>query len=345
MISGYIKTPIGDIPQVETRLNSKDILGAIKVRWLIGRDNYMVKPGLYAVGNPTKDSNVFVSANYKLSFDHVRKNLAGRDAWILVLDTKGVNVWCAAGKGTFGTHELVKRIEETQLRKVVNHHRLILPQLGATGVSAHLVRQLTKSESEKGFNVVWGPIKAADIKPFLKNNYKATTEMRRVTFTMAERTKLLPVDIVYAGKKLLGAFVLIFLVSGFSQTGYSITDAWYTSLPSILYIVLAYFTGILLTPILLPYIPFRMFALKGLITGIFLFIALHLGNYMANSIYAILAWVMLLPAISSFMAMNFTGGSTFTSLSGVKKEMKIFVPIQITMAIFGLAFYIINLLR
>ena len=73
--------------------------------------DYRVEPGLYAVGSPTADSPVLVSANYKMSFDRLRSALPGVDAWILVLDTKGINVWCAAGKGTFGTDELVRRIE------------------------------------------------------------------------------------------------------------------------------------------------------------------------------------------------------------------------------------------
>ena len=65
--------------------------------------NYKVDPGLYAIGNPNERSPVLVTANYKMSFDNLREALPGRDAWILVLDTRGINVWCAAGKGTFGT--------------------------------------------------------------------------------------------------------------------------------------------------------------------------------------------------------------------------------------------------
>ena len=82
-----------------------------------------------------------MTANYKLSFDAIRKNLSGQNGWILVLDTKGINVWCAAGKGTFGTNELVKRIRLVSLEKIVNHKRLILPQLGAAGVAAHKVKE------------------------------------------------------------------------------------------------------------------------------------------------------------------------------------------------------------
>ena len=79
---------------------------------------HRVEPGLYSLGNPTSESPVFVTANYTLSFDALRSALKGIDGYILVLDTQGVNVWCAAGKGTFGTDELVKRIEATRLHEV-----------------------------------------------------------------------------------------------------------------------------------------------------------------------------------------------------------------------------------
>ena len=93
-------------------------------------------------------SPVVVTANYKMTFDLVRRDLAGLDAWLLVLDTKGINVWCAAGKGTFGSDELLARLAATRLAEVVNHRRLILPQYGAVGVAAHTVRQ------KSGFTVV-----------------------------------------------------------------------------------------------------------------------------------------------------------------------------------------------
>ena len=201
------------VPLVSTELVFQDFLGAIRVRWGIRRNDYRVSPGLYAVGSPDSSSDVFVTSNYKLTFDHVRKNLAGLNSWILVLDTKGVNVWCAAGKGTFGTKELVKRIQLVSLDKVVNHKRLILPQLGATGVAAHIVKE------ETGFSVHYGPIRAADIKNFISNGYRATREMRKVTFRFADRIKLIPNDFMYGKFYLLGAFALVFIISFFGDRG------------------------------------------------------------------------------------------------------------------------------
>ncbi|MBU1627675.1 acetyl-CoA synthase subunit gamma, partial [bacterium] len=166
IVEGYIDTAIGKIPKVSTALTFADTLGSWKARWGIGRMRYMIDPGLYAVGKPTPDSVVFVSANYKMSFDRLRVELNEIDAWLMVLDTKGINVWCAAGKGTFGTEEIINRIKDTQLDKVVTHRKIILPQLGAPGVKAYEVKK------RSGFRVVYGPIRSKDIKDFVDSGMK-----------------------------------------------------------------------------------------------------------------------------------------------------------------------------
>ena len=81
--------------------------------------NYLVPAGLYAIGEPTAEAPVVVTANYKMSFDLVRRELSGRNVFLLVLETFGINVWCAAGKGSFGTDELVQRIASSGLARVV----------------------------------------------------------------------------------------------------------------------------------------------------------------------------------------------------------------------------------
>ncbi|MEK7826367.1 MAG: mercury methylation corrinoid protein HgcA, partial [Thermodesulfobacteriota bacterium] len=118
-VIGSVSTPAGSVPRVSSELQWRDHWGAVKARWGVGRMDYAVDPGLYALGNPHRESPVLVSANYKMSFDELRSALPGRDLWILALDTKGINVWCAAGKGTFGTEELVGRIESSGLNQVV----------------------------------------------------------------------------------------------------------------------------------------------------------------------------------------------------------------------------------
>ena len=95
-IIGWLPTMAGVFPVISTRLTSGDIVGGWRVRWGINRMGYRINPGLYAVGKPDASSPVLVTANYKLTFDSLRKHLQNLNAWILVLDTKGVNVWCAA---------------------------------------------------------------------------------------------------------------------------------------------------------------------------------------------------------------------------------------------------------
>jgi hypothetical protein len=201
---GVVSTPVGDVPRARTEYLIGDRLGTFKARWGVGRMRYTVEPGLYAVGNPTADSTVFVSANYKMSFDRLRRELTGMDAWLLVLDTKGINVWCAAGKGTFGTAEIVRSIAATGLDKIVSHRALVLPQLGAPGVSAHEVKK------QSGFSVVYGPVRASDIPEFMSRGMRATPEMRRVRFPLTDRVALIPMELVLGAKWALAVAAALF---------------------------------------------------------------------------------------------------------------------------------------
>ena len=324
------------IPLVATKTNFMDFLGAVMVRWGINRNNYRVSPGLYGVGTPDEMSDVFVTANYKLSFDALRKSLSGLNGWILVLDTKGVNVWCAAGKGTFGTKELVNRIQLTSLEKIVNHKRLILPQLGATGIAAHKVKEDT------GFNVHYGPVRANDIKRFISEGYRADKVMRKVSFGFIDRIKLIPNDFMYGKFYLLGAIAIFFIISGLSHRGISYRDFPENGRPAVLSVLLAYISGIVITPMFLPYIPGRRFSLKGFYSGALVFIILYLLKLAGSNIFETVSWFLVITAISSFLAMNFTGSSTYTSLSGVRKEMKISVPLQIGFAATGIILQIVG---
>jgi len=335
-ITGQIETAAGKIEQVSTQWTNKDLLSTIKVRWSIGRMDYNVTPNLYAVGNPNESSDVYLSCNFKLSFDILRRALRGLNAWILVLDTKGINVWCAAGKGTFGTQELAFRIKEHQLDKVVNHKKVIAPQLGATGVSAYKIKE------ETGFKVIYGPVKADYIPAFVANGYKATPEMRKINFNLWERAKLIPVELFYAKYYLILIPAIFFILSGLNVRGFSVDAAWSNGGRAILNLCVAYLSGCVLTPILLPIVPFKRFSLKGLAIGWLMATLLLYFNFLGTNIFEVISWFLLIGGISSFMAMNFTGASTFTSLSGVQKEMKISLPVQICGTALGFIGWIIT---
>lgn len=338
-VTGRFTTPFGSVLQVSTLLTMNDVSGSWKARWGINRMNYKVNPGLYFVGSPDRNSPVLVSANYKMSFDRLRKELTSLNVWILVLDTKGINVWCAAGKGTFGTQELIHRIEKTGLSRIVSHRTLILPQLGAPGVKAHEVQK------QSGFKIVFGPVRAKDIKDFLNNGMKATTEMRTVRFPMMDRLVLTPMEITAFIKTSTLIFGVLFILNAIGFGHFGFTDL-YAYLGAVL-------TGCVITPVLLPWIPGRAFAFKGWLLGLFWGVGLNLLNgFPPMPTYGWIkafAYILILPAISAYGAMNFTGSSTYTSLSGVKKEMKTAVPLIIISLTLGclllIADNIISILR
>jgi len=261
-VSGTISTNAGEITVVKTDLSNSDRIGTYLARWGINRMNFRVRPGLYAAGAPDEKSPVFVSANYKMSFDKLRSQLGGIDAWLLVLDTRGINVWCAAGKGTFGTDEIIRQIENVKLTDIVAHRRIILPQLGAPGVKAHEVKK------RSGFRVIYGPVRASDIPSFLRAGMKATAEMRRVKFSFRDRLALIPNDLIAYAKYSLAAAALFFLLSGFGLDIYSADRLLTHGLTSAILILIIYLAGICLPISLLPWLPGRSFSVKGMWIGL-----------------------------------------------------------------------------
>ena len=327
----------GVIAKVNSTLTLGDHLGAWKVRWSIGRANYKVAPGLYALGTPGPEAPVLVTANYKLSFDVLRSSLPGIDAWILVLDTKGINVWCAAGKGTFGTAELVHRIAVTGLAGTVTHRELVVPQLGAPGVAAHEVLK------PSGFRVRYGPVRAADLPEYLSAGKQATPAMRRVDFGLIERLKIAPVEFVGALRIAAIVCIAIAILSGLSMDGFAFSRVLSVGVPSALIFLGTTVATAFLAPALLPWLPGRAFALKGVWLGVgFAAAAWALSQSLpalAPLTLGTVAWFFILPTLTSFITMGYTGASTYTSLSGVLKEMRIAVPLQLGGTLVGITLW------
>ena len=285
-------------------------------RWGMNRMGHRVDPGLYRLGSPTAESPVFASANYTLSFDAVRSALAGFNAYILVLDTKGINVWCAAGKGTFGTDELVSRIENVGLTGIVTNRKIIVPQLGAPGISAHDVQH------RSGFKVEYGPVRARDLPAYIRKG-KATPEMRRVQFPLKDRIVLIPVELVHVVLPTVIAAVALWFLAGPVAA---------------LAAIAAVVAGIVLFPILLPFIPTQDFSTKGLLLGAVVAIpfAAAFASTPGLTGWAVAAGavtpLLIMPAVTAYLALNFTGATTFTSRTGVRKEIFRYVPVITIMA-------------
>ncbi|MDJ0623843.1 MAG: mercury methylation corrinoid protein HgcA [Desulfocapsaceae bacterium] len=334
-VRAIIKDKHVDVALVKTELDRSDHWGALSTRLGFNRNDYKVAPGLYGVGKPDADSEVLVTANYKLTFDIVRKELGGLNCWLLVLDTCGINVWCAAGKGTFATSELVERLQTTRLAEKVNHRRLIVPQLGAVGVASHTVRL------QSGFRVIYGPVRATDIRAFLQNNLQVTEKMRSVSFTLRERFILIPVEINNFSRKIWWIFPVLFLLSGISTSIFSLEAAWQRGFAISIAVLSGGLLGTVVAPLLLPWIPGRSFSLKGTITGI-IFGVIGVQILTMLSILEMFSVILITTAISSYLCMNFTGSTPYTSPSGVEKEMKLAIPLQAIAVLIGAVLWLIS---
>jgi len=339
-VNGQIETAVGPVYRINTTLERRDMLGSFKARWGVGRMSYIVPPDLYAVGNPDQSSPVLVSANYKLSFDSLRRELSGLNLWILVIDTKGINVWCAAGKGTFGTEEVIRMVNTTRLPELVSSKTLIMPQLSAPGVTAFEVRRRC------GFRVIFGPVRAADIPTFLKAGNKADPAMRRTYFGFWDRVVLTPVEITALVKPLayfsLFLFLLnlvsVLLVGNSFQLAFLIGQTLFDLVP----FLGATLVGAVLVPALLPYLPGRALSWKGLILGL-VWAGIYTGLSGAETrLLETISYFLIIPAVAAFLSINFTGSTTYTSLSGVVKEMKIALPLIFAAAGLGLISLILS---
>jgi hypothetical protein len=349
---------MSQVTSLKTRWSVLDYLGGLRAYLGIARNSYSVEPGLYRIGNPDEESPVFISANYKLSLDHLRRSLKGIDSWILVIDTKGINVWCAAGKGSFGTETLLVQITASRLDEVVKHRKLILPQLSAPGIDGGAVKR------ESGFAVQFGPVEARNIPAYLSAGCKASKEMRIKRFSLSERFLVslthfaqgllvaLAVALLFtlldklfgqgallgpkAGAGLKTGQGLIFLETFFGNTILSLS---------------ALFAGTILIGILLPILPGRAFTIKSigpalLFSCIFWFIpeiggTSEAGLRFGPGLYRG-AKLLIFSMLICWQGLNLTGSSTYTSLSGVQREMSIAVPAIVALIVTGIGGIIIG---
>ena len=158
-----------------------------------------VKPGVYSVGEPGRESPLLVTGNFELTVRRLVRAIEGElDAWILVVDSGGINVWCAAGGGFLTADKIIGALHISGLREYLQHHALILPQLCANGVEGWRIREQT------GWGVHWGPARAEDIPEYLASGRKKTDDMRWVQFPLRDRLEMTAVTI--------GLYALMFLI-------------------------------------------------------------------------------------------------------------------------------------
>jgi NAD-dependent dihydropyrimidine dehydrogenase PreA subunit len=140
--------------------------------------------GVVTIGNPSRNSPVLLTCNFRLTVERVKRSLEGIDAYLLVANSRGVNVWCAATGGLLTDHAVVSVLKTSGIEDLVDHRQVILPQLAATGVETKAVQRRT------GWRVVWGPARADAVPAFLEAGLEASRDMRSVGFRWPERIEM-----------------------------------------------------------------------------------------------------------------------------------------------------------
>jgi NAD-dependent dihydropyrimidine dehydrogenase PreA subunit len=150
------------------------------------------RTGLIEIGQPDRDSPVLLTCNYALTVERVVRALRGQDCYLLVANSRGVNVWCAAAGGLFTHHDVVSALKTSGIEARVDHRTVILPQLAATGIEAREVRR------RADWRVAWGPVDARDLPTVLACAERETEhaarntapEMRQVAFCWRDRLEM-----------------------------------------------------------------------------------------------------------------------------------------------------------
>jgi len=144
------------------------------------------KTGLIKIGTPDENSPVFITGNYCLTVERVKRALEKNtiDCYLLIANSRGINVWCSAAGGHFTNHDVISVLKTSGIEKLTNHRNVILPQLAAAGIEAKAIKEKT------GWDMIWGPVYAEDIPDFIKNNFKKTPEMRNVKFPLIHRIEM-----------------------------------------------------------------------------------------------------------------------------------------------------------
>ncbi|MCA9609998.1 MAG: 4Fe-4S dicluster domain-containing protein [Myxococcales bacterium] len=140
--------------------------------------------GLIAIGDPGPDAPVLLTGNYALTVRRLREALRGHDAWLLCANSRGINVWCAAGGGHLTHHDIISVLRTSGVADRVAHRDLVLPQLAATGVERRAITEVT------GWTTRWGPARLEDLPAFLDRGRRVKKHERSMRFPLWERMEM-----------------------------------------------------------------------------------------------------------------------------------------------------------
>jgi len=309
--------PAPPVREAATTLRGRDYAANVACELSLYSTFFRTEPGLYRVGSPGPDSPLLVTGNFTLTFNLVRRALAGLDAYLLVVDTRGINVWCAAGGGKFSTREVALSHRAFRLAEVPHREPAVLPQLAATGVAVHGLR------GEFGIAAAYGPVYARDLRAYVAAGYRKTPAMGRVDWGLAKR---LEVTWFFA---LMNAAAVALPLAIFHKLYSPLAVAAAAAIS-------------LLVGALFPWLPTRLYAVKGLGAAVITAVPLMLYKWRGGAGgRSLAAWAVFLAFAGILLGLEFSGNTSISSPSQVRQEFK---PGLIVLAALAVAFTLLVVL-
>jgi ubiquinone/menaquinone biosynthesis C-methylase UbiE len=305
------------VPEVSAKPTFGDRLADVAAYLSLYMTFLRVEPGLYRVGAPGSDAPLFVTANFTLTFNLVRRALRGLDAYLLVIDTRGINVWCAAGGNKFSTREVALSWRAFRVAEAPHRRPAVLPQLAATGVAKHVLGR------DYGIAAEYGPVYARDIGSYVGGGYRKTREMGRVDWGLAKR-----LEVTWFFALMNAAAVALPL---------AFVHRLYSPLAVAAAAGISFAIGALF-----PWLPTRLYAVKGLVAGALVALPLLWYKWSAGAGAEGLArWGIYLAFAAILLGMEFSGNTSVSSPSRVRQEFK---PALVILAALAVAFVVLIVL-
>ena len=278
---------------------------------------FMVRPGLYYTGSNDPEVPLLVTGNFYLTIFLLVRRLRQYNVRLLVINTEGINVWCSAGKGKFSAREIISKARDCDLLEENKKLKLILPKLSLSGVNLVELRRA-------GINPVIGPVYAKDVPEFLNSGKITDRSYDRIRFGIKHRTfTALPSAVQF-----LFYFLGIYVIS-FGWLEQSIV--WIATVLAFIY------------PILFPYLPGKLFAVKGISLGtaaawlVLIFSLISDPGDLISNLY-LLAFIL---ATSILVGLSYTGNSPISNYTLVRKEIAKFLPVLLVIYVISLVLYVL----
>ncbi|MFW9781185.1 MAG: methyltransferase domain-containing protein [Candidatus Heimdallarchaeota archaeon] len=295
-------------------------------------DHVPIEPGIYESGTPDKDSPIIVTANYDYTYIKVMRDLKKINAWVLCVDSNGINVWCAARGNNFGNSQLLEAVETSGIQYISNKKTLLLPQLSAGGIA---IPELPKSSEKFPFKVKYGPVWSKFIPDYLKEKpSKKSDKMKLAKFKLSHRMRAVITHTTFLFRKvfLLPIIALFFLFLGL---------AIFTNFDKVWWIGEICLWVIITNLIIFLLFPLSDFTQKFVFKGIFYgFINISILGlltwWLHSSILYVLINIGFFFWIAFFSTMSSSGYTMATSPRKIENEYPLFSLLNKVFLIIGL---------